>query len=91
MTQEELALAPIAIPAVTKAPVVGALSGAIAASTVATTTTAAITGTSPRVLKRLLTGGVPQTPKKQKPTDPTGQAFFRGQDSGEGVCTCGRI
>ena len=41
-----------------------------AADTITTATTAAITGEILRVLKRLLTGGVPQAPKKQKSTDP---------------------
>lgn len=72
-TQEGLASAPIA--AVTKAPVVDVLSGTIAADTVTAATTAAITGTSPRVLKCLLTRGVPQIPKKQKPTDPAEPAL----------------
>ena len=75
MTQEGLASAPIAIPAVKKAPLVNVLSGTIAADTITTTTTAAITGTSPRVLRRLFTGGVPQIPKKQKPTDPAEPAL----------------
>ena len=63
MTQEGLASAPIAIPAVTEAPVVDVLSGTIAADTITTTTAAAITV------------GVPQTPKKQKPTDPAEPTF----------------
>ncbi|PUU72516.1 hypothetical protein B9Z19DRAFT_1059570 [Tuber borchii] len=60
----------MAIPTVTKAPVVDVLSRTVAADTTTTTTPAAITSTSPRVLNCLLTGGVHQTPKKQKPTDP---------------------
>ncbi|PUU81138.1 dUTPase-like protein [Tuber borchii] len=71
MTQEEPVSAPIAAPAVTKAPVIdGPLPDTITADTVtSTTTTAAITSTSPRVLKRPSTEDLPQTPKKQKTTD----------------------
>lgn len=73
MTQEEPVSAPIAAPAVTKAPVIdGPLPDTITADTITitTTTTAAIASTSPRVLKRPSTEDLPQTPKKQKTADP---------------------
>jgi len=71
MTQEEPVSAPMTAPAVTKAPVVdGPLPDTITADTATTTTTAVITSTSPRVLKRPSAEDLPQTPKKQKTADP---------------------